>query len=127
MRFVSRLLRWLAVPALAASWPAGPAAATCTLTSITTIPLTVTGSRLYVPVSMNETPGLFLLDTGAQQTVLTASFAAQSHVGLDQHAGREVFSGVGGRDTLPVNMAHVRRIDVGKIAFNDWEFAVMAP
>ena len=126
MRLVTRLfLRWLPLTALAASLSLGPAAA-CTLTSLTTVPLTIVGSRLYVPVSMNETPGLFMLDTGSQQTVMTGAFGAQSHVGLDRHAGRETISGVGGRETLPINMAHVRRIDVGKIAFNDWEFPVLA-
>jgi predicted aspartyl protease len=121
------LLRWLTLVGFAAALPLGQAAATCTLSSLTTIPLTIAGSRLYVPVSMNETQGLFLVDTGSQLTLLTSAFAAQSHVGLDRHAGQEVLSGLGGRETLPVNMAHARRIDVGKIAFNDWEFAVVPP
>jgi hypothetical protein len=121
------LRRWITLALFAVSLPVTPAAATCTLTSLTTLPLTIAGSRLYVPVSMNETPGLFLLDTGAELTLLTSAFAARSSVGLDRHAGQKTIGGVGGRETLPVNMAHARRIDVGKISFNDWEFAVVAP
>ena len=119
--------RWLPLAVFAALLPAGPAAATCTLTSITTVPLTIAGPRLYVPVSMNETPGLFMLDTGSETTILTSAFAVQAHVGLDKHAGLISLEGIGGRSTLPVNQAHARRIDVGKIAFNDWEFAVVPP
>jgi predicted aspartyl protease len=76
---------------------------------------------------MNETSGLFLVDTGSQVTLLTSAFAARAHVGLDSHAGQLTISGIGGRETLPVNQAHARRINVGKIAFNDWEFAVVPP
>lgn len=119
--------RGLLLALFAATILAKQAGATCTLTSITTVPLTIAGSRLYVPVSMNETQGLFLVDTGSELTMLSSAFAAQSHVGLDRHAGQKTIEGVGGRETLPVNMAHARRIDVGKISFNDWEFAVLAP
>jgi hypothetical protein len=101
------------------------AAATCTLSVVASLPLTVSGSRLYVPITMNATDGLFMVDTGSQDTLLTADYAARSHVGMDTHAGRKIYSGAGGRQTLPVNMAHVRRIEMAKLAFQDWEFAVI--
>jgi predicted aspartyl protease len=121
MRFIAMRLAFLAcfiaLPEMAA--------ATCTLGSVAAVPLTISGSRLYVPVSLNETEGRFLVDTGASLTVLAANYAARSHVGIDVHAGQKIFSGAGGRETLPVNQAHVRRIEVGKLAFQDWEFAVL--
>jgi predicted aspartyl protease len=101
--------------------------AACILEKNTTLPLTVAGPRLYVPVSINSSEGLFLLDTGSERTILTADFASKAHVGMDVHAGRGTITGVGGRETLPVNQAHARRIDVGTIAFQDWEFAVLPP
>jgi len=106
---------------------APPAGATCTLAKNTTLPLTVSGPRLYVPVSINGNEGLFLVDTGAETTILTADFAARAHVGMDIHAGQVTMGGVGGGETLPVNQAHARRINVGTIAFQDWEFAVVPP
>ncbi len=107
--------------------PATAANAECTVTKVGTMPLTVVGSRLYVPVTMNDTDGVFMLDTGAEKTLLNGDFASRAHVGLDRHAGGITFSGGGGRETLRVNQAHVRRTDIGKVAFNDWEFAVMPP
>jgi predicted aspartyl protease len=117
--------RLLALATLAAWTAPRPAAATCTLTNLTTLPLTTVGGHIYVPVSINETEGLFLLDTGAATTILTGDFAARAHVGMDTHAGRSVLSGVGDRETLPVNQAHARRTDIGKISFPDWEYIVL--
>jgi predicted aspartyl protease len=101
------------------------ARAECTLTKVGTMKLTVDGSRLYVPVSMNDTDGVFLLDTGSERTILNGGFAERAHVGLDRHAGQTMMSGGGGRESLLVNQAHVRHTDIGKVAFNDWEFVVM--
>ncbi len=104
---------------------ANSARAECTLTKVGTMPITVAGSRLYVPVTMNDTDGVFLLDTGSERTILNGDFAERAHVGLDRHAGQTMMSGGGGRESLRVNQAHVRRTDIGKVAFNDWEFVVM--
>jgi hypothetical protein len=112
---------------LAAMAVPGAASASCTLGAVATLPLSVEGSRLSVPVSLNDTPGQFVIDTGAERTLLTGPYAQKSGVGMDVHAGRMIFSGAGGRETLPVNQAHVRRIEVGKLAFQDWEFAVIPP
>ncbi len=104
-----------------------PAFASCALIKETTLPLTVDRTRLYVPVMMNDTQGLFTVDTGAGVTLLTGAFASQAHVGLDRHAGQVELSGVGDRHTLPVNQAHVRQTVIGTIKFQDWEFAVVPP
>ena len=122
MRLSARL-PVLAVACLAAV--VRPATAGCTLSAVATLPLTISGPRLYVPISMNDTEGQFMVDTGAGETVLMAPYAARAHVGMDIHAGQKILSGVGGRESLPVNSSHVRRIKVGQIAFQDWEFAVM--
>jgi predicted aspartyl protease len=102
-----------------------PAAAECMLNAVATVPLTIDGPRLRIPVSMNETAGEFAVDTGAGETVLMGPYAARAHVGMDIHAGRKIFQGGGGRETLPVNSAHVRTIQVGELKFQDWEFAIL--
>ncbi len=122
MRGVLRLL----LPALLPLAPL-PAAAECTLANVATLPLTQTDQHIYVPISMNGTPALFMLDTGSERTILTGAYAARAHVGLDMHAPRIVYSGVGDRQTLPVNQAHVRITNVGELGFQDWEYVVLPP
>jgi hypothetical protein len=104
-----------------------PAGAACMVGAVATVPLTVSGPRLYVPLSINETEGLFLLDTGAGDTILNAGFAQRAHVGMDRHAPQKIYSGGGGRETLRVNQAHARHIEFGKLSFQDWLFSVVPP
>jgi predicted aspartyl protease len=114
----------LFVTACLAPWVA-PAAAACKLGLATTLPLTIAGPRLYVPVSVNETEGLFLVDTGAGETILTGAFAKKSGVGLLEAPVQYTIPGVGGRETLPIMKAHTRRVDIGTISFPDWAFFVV--
>ena len=123
-RFVSRAVRALALLAATALLP-HPAAATCELSKVTTVKLTIEGSRLYVPVSINETEGQFILDTGSELTMLNADFADQAHVGLSTYAGQVSMTGLGGRSSLPVNQAHARTTEVGTIKFPDWLYPVL--
>ena len=90
-----------------------------------TLPLSVDGSQLYVPVSMNETPGQFMIDTASERTLLTGAYAERSHVRMDVLAGKVIYVGAGGRETLPLNQVHARRIEIGTLAFQDWEFPVL--
>jgi predicted aspartyl protease len=115
---------WLAIW-LASALPAMPANAGCALGKVTTVPLTVAHGRLYVPMSLNETEGGFMLDTGSETTTLNGDFAEKSHVGIDWHPGEVYYSGAGGRETLRVFQAHVRHIQFGTISFQDWEFGVL--
>lgn len=123
---MQRLLTQVLIMA-AALCASAPSHASCTLTRETTLPLTIEHTRLYVPVSMNGTQGLFTVDTGAAVTLLTGAYASAAHVGLDRHAGQVVISGAGGRETLPVNQAHVRQTRIGTITFPDWEYSVVPP
>jgi predicted aspartyl protease len=106
---------------------AGAASAACKVGLVTTLPLTISGPRLYVPVSVNETAGLFMVDTGAAETILTGAFAKKSVVGLLETPEQYTIPGVGGRATLPVMKAHTRRVDIGTVSFPDWAFLVLPP
>ena len=102
-----------------------PAAATCTVARLTTIPATFAGGMVYLPVQLNDATAPFMLDTGSAETVVNAPFAAQAGAGLDRHAGRRVFTGAGNKQTLPVFSGHVRMTHIGDIRYPDWEYAIV--
>jgi predicted aspartyl protease len=104
---------------------AAPAQATCTLGRVATAPLAVIGGRAIIDMSMNEHPGKFEIDTGAQQTILQSAYALASHVGLDRHAGQLSLVGAGGEQSLPIWRAHVRQTEIGELKFSDWEYPVL--
>jgi predicted aspartyl protease len=104
---------------------AAPAQATCTLGHVATVPLTVTDGRAIIEMSVNDHPGKFELDTGAEDTILQSDYALASHVGLDRHAGQLTLVGAGGRQTLPIWRAHVRQTEIGELKFSDWEYPVL--
>jgi predicted aspartyl protease len=89
------------------------------------VPLTMTDGYAIIDMSMNEHPGKFEVDTGAQATVLQSAYALASHVGLDRHAGESTLVGAGGEQTLPIWHAHVRQTEIGELKFSDWEFPVL--
>ena len=103
-----------------------PAGATCTVSHLTTLPATFAGGMAYVTVQMNETKGLFLLDTGAGETIVNAPFAAEAGVGMDRHAPRQIFTGAGNKETLPAFSGHVRMTHIGDIRYQDWEYPIVA-
>ena len=111
--------------AAAAMLAAPPANATCKLGLAATAPLTVTHGRAIIDMSINENPGKFELDTGAQDTILQSDYALASHVGLDRHAGQFTLIGAGGAQTLPIWRAHVRQTEIGELKFTDWEYPVL--
>jgi predicted aspartyl protease len=124
------------LPLIACLLASVPARATCHVDRATTVPLTIEGSRLFVPMSINETPGQFLLDTGSEDTLLSADYAARAHVGMSTYSGPRagIFTDPGRRvyigssnTSLPVNQAHARHIDFGTISFQDWQFSVIPP
>jgi len=109
---------------LAAAAPA-MASAQCKIQSQTKVPLTLEHGRAIVTMSINETPGRFILDTGSAVTMLTPSYVRQSHVGIDSHPGQYVYTGAGNKDALPSFNVHARHIQVGEISFQDWEFGTI--
>jgi predicted aspartyl protease len=110
-----------------------PSRATCNVNRATTVPLTIEGSHLLVPVSINETPGQLLLDTGSEDTLLSSAYADRAHIGMSHYSGdtnairyyeRKYYHG-SNNSSLPMLQAHARHIEVGTISFQDWQFSVV--
>ena len=101
-----------------------PAAATCTVGKLTTVPATVIGDEIYLPITMNEATGLFLLDTGSAETMLNSAFADKAGANMDRRAGRYVYVGAGNKETLPAFKGHIRVTHIGDIHYQDWEYAI---
>jgi predicted aspartyl protease len=100
-------------------------AGTCTVGKLTTVPATLIGPKVYVPIRMNETTGLFLLDTGSSETLINAKFASEAGANMDRHAGEYVYRGAGNKETLPVFKGHIRMTHIGDIHYQDWEYGIV--
>lgn len=116
-------VRFLLAVLLAAA-PFG-AQAGCRIQAITRVPLSFEHGRAVVSMAINETPGQFILDTGAATTMLAASYVRRSHAGIDSHPGQYVYTGAGNKDALPAFNVHARHIQIGDISFQDWEFGAL--
>nr|WP_294511963.1 retroviral-like aspartic protease family protein [uncultured Rhodopila sp.] len=76
-----------------------PAAAdaACSVTARATIPLDVVSGAIIVPVEVNGITASFILDTGAQRSVVTGEAVHRLNLARDQWVGTTM-SGVGGID-----------------------------
>ena len=77
-------------------FPAGAGAA-CAVTPRATIPLDVVSGAIIVPVEVNGIAASFILDTGAQRSVVTGEAVRRLGLARDQWVGTTL-SGVGGID-----------------------------
>ena len=87
-------LRTLAVGILLIA--GGPAQA-CQVVPRATIPLARAGTAILVPVTVNGTVADFLLDTGAERSVIGLQAADRLHVARDEWVSTDI-QGAGGRD-----------------------------
>lgn len=76
-----------------------PAAANaaCSVTARATIPLDVVSGAIIVPVEVNGQAASFILDTGAQRSVVTGEAVRRLNLARDQWVGTTM-SGIGGID-----------------------------
>jgi hypothetical protein len=79
--------------------PAGAHAA-CVVAPRATIPLDVTGGAITVPVVVNGITATFILDTGAQRSVVTEEAVRRLGVARDEWVGTTM-RGVGGIESRP--------------------------
>ncbi len=75
----------------------GPAQAACRLSARATIQLTRVGTGILVPVTINGMTVQFLLDTGAERTVVGLAAADRLHIARDEWVSTDI-QGAGGRD-----------------------------
>ena len=78
----------------------GIAAAACAVNAKATIPIELAGNAIIVPVEVNGVTATFILDTGAQRSVVTGEAVQRLGLARDQWAGTTM-SGVGGVDRRP--------------------------
>jgi hypothetical protein len=78
-------------------WLLGPdhASAACIIQHKTTVPLNVRGGAIIVPVEVNGVTASFLMDTGAQRSVVTEAAVKRLGVARDEWVGTTM-SGIGG-------------------------------
>ena len=76
------------------------ARAACTVEPRTTVSLQTTGGAITVPVEVNGTTATFILDTGAQRSVVTQDAVQRLSLARDQWVGTTMH-GVGGIDRRP--------------------------
>ncbi len=76
---------------------AGPAMAACRVQPSATVRITRAGGLLLVPVAINGTVADFVLDTGAERTVVGLAAAERLHIARDEWVSTDI-QGAGGRD-----------------------------
>ncbi len=77
-----------------------PAHAECLVQEKATVPLTVTGGSIVVPVEVNGIVASFVLDTGAQRSVVTTTAVQRLGLARDKWVGTTM-SGIGGVNSRP--------------------------
>ncbi len=76
---------------------ASHAHAACTVASRATIPLTRAGGLFIVPLELNGATAQFVLDTGAERSVVGLAAADRLHIARDEWVSTDIM-GAGGRD-----------------------------
>jgi hypothetical protein len=77
-----------------------PAAAGCVVDSKATIPLDVTGGAITLPLEVNGIAATFILDTGAQRSLVTEEAVHHLDLARDEWVGTTM-RGVGGIESRP--------------------------
>ena len=90
------MTRWLLLFVLLGltAWHA-PARAACDITERTSVPFTLMHGRMTVPLTVNGTVANFILDTGAERSLVTSAAVQRLGLRLDQWVGTTM-RGVGG-------------------------------
>lgn len=90
----------------------GSGRANCEVESLAGIPLQIVGGTILVPVQINGVTGSFVLDTGAQRSVVTPDAVNRLGLARDEWVGTTM-SGVGGVDRRP--NANPRSLTLGGV------------
>ncbi len=89
-----RRVAWFLALALLLSTPAGAA---CRVERRATVGIARAGGLILVPATINGTLADFVLDTGAERTVIGLAAAERLHIARDEWVSTDI-QGVGGRD-----------------------------
>jgi aspartyl protease len=89
-----------------------PAGAACSMEAKAHVPLTVAGSVITLPVEVNGIQATFVLDTGAQRSLVSIEAVQRLGLARDQWVGTTM-SGIGGIDRRP--NANPRSLSLGGV------------
>ena len=107
----------------AALLQATPAVAGCAAGKVGEMPLTIWHNRLFVPLTVNDTQGQFLIDTGAFHSIVDQNFARTAGVQWDRHQPAYTLGGFGGQ-TLPVLAGRMRMLTIAGMRVPDREMPI---
>ncbi len=96
--------------------------AECTMHRAAELPLTLWQDKLYVPVSIDDTPRMLFLDTGASVTTLAVKTADALELPRDFDHTMDMF-GVGGMESH-LYLVHTRTLSLGGITVRGQTFPV---
>src|SRR5258708_3786326 len=99
---------------LALLWPS-VVFAECSVRQLAAVPLDIIGTVVLAPVMVNGTPGTFILDTGASQTVVTPEAVIHFSLALDEWTATTM-RGVGGLERR--RNANPRSVTLGGVALH---------
>jgi len=87
----------------------GTAHAACRVTQQTAVPIAVAQGHVLVTVQVNDTPATFILDTGAERTLMSEEAVRQLGVARDSWVASTVL-GIGGYEERPNALPHSLRL-----------------
>jgi len=99
------------------------ALAECRVARVAQMPLAIEHNRLFVPVTVNDTAGEFMVDTGAFHSLIDTSFASHAGVRWDFHQPRYILGGFGG-NSLPVQAGRLRMLEFAGAKIPDREMPI---
>jgi predicted aspartyl protease/tetratricopeptide (TPR) repeat protein len=111
-----------AIAAIVALQAPDPARAECSLGRVARFPVTMEGLRPNVPVTINGKPAMFLVDSGAFFSFMSAAKAAEYDLPLKSMPDGFYVSGVGG--SANVRVATVKSFGVANATLKNVEFLV---
>jgi predicted aspartyl protease len=103
---------------------AAQAHAECRVGKVAEMPITLWHNRIYVPVTLNDTPGTFMLDSGASLSIINTGFAARAGARWDLNQPRMQLEGVGGKLTGIVHAGRLRMLEFGGMKIPDREMPI---
>ncbi len=114
-------LAWAGILGVSLCLTPAARASGCKVAKVAEMPMNFWHNRIFLPVSVNNVPGTFLLDTGAFNSQIDTAFAARAGVGWDRMQAGIVEEGVGGRETRVLHPGHLRMLEFGGAKIPDRE------
>jgi tetratricopeptide (TPR) repeat protein len=107
-----------------ATLSAAPAYADCKLEKLPDIPVTMRGPRAMVPATVNGSPGLFMVDTGAFYSSISPAGVAKYGLKVGPSAFGMTVTGAG-RGDAQFSIGTAKMFTFDSLPFNDTDFIIL--